>query len=350
MTTEKGEAQSVTISGIQEEVPGVKTFHMTFPEGRTPVYKAGQFITLAFTHHGKEERRSFSLSSTPGFDEQLSFTVKRIDNGAYSRLLADRSKPGDQLRILGPSGFFTLPPDIASYQQVFFFAAGIGITPILPLIKTLLYQFRDISIVLVYSNRNQAETVFFEVLTRLASQYMQQLKVVYLFSNAYDLSRARLNKMLVKALLEENRCTTTDKMLFFTCGPYAYMRMVIYALEEYGANRKQIRKEHFDSIEKPAMLPEPPDREPHVVRIVTATGKYNITVHYPQTILQAAKQEGLSLPYSCEAGRCGSCAAICTSGQVWHSYNEVLTDTELRHGSILTCTGYPVGGDAEILI
>ncbi|MBS1562920.1 MAG: 2Fe-2S iron-sulfur cluster binding domain-containing protein, partial [Bacteroidetes bacterium] len=57
---------------------------------------------------------------------------------------------------------------------------------------------------------------------------------------------------------------------------------------------------------------------------------------------------GIALPYSCEAGRCGSCAATCTKGKVWMSYNEVLLDEELAKGRILTCTGYPVGGDIEL--
>ena len=59
-------------------------------------------------------------------------------------------------------------------------------------------------------------------------------------------------------------------------------------------------------------------------------------------------RHNIALPYSCEAGRCGSCALRCTKGKVWHSYNEVLMDMDLRHGSILTCTGYAVGGDITI--
>ena len=69
---------------------------------------------------------------------------------------------------------------------------------------------------------------------------------------------------------------------------------------------------------------------------------------YPQTILQAAKQAGIELPYSCETGRCGTCAAICTKGHVWMKYNEVLTEEDLRNKRVLTCTGYPVYGNVEL--
>ena len=70
---------------------------------------------------------------------------------------------------------------------------------------------------------------------------------------------------------------------------------------------------------------------------------------YPVTILQAAKQKGIMLPYSCEAGKCGTCVATCLQGNVWHAYNEVLLDRELEKGRILTCTGYPYGNEDVVL-
>ena len=77
---------------------------------------------------------------------------------------------------------------------------------------------------------------------------------------------------------------------------------------------------------------------------------HKIRAEYPFSILQSARKAGLSLPYSCDAGRCGNCLAKCTSGKVWMSYNEVLTDRELAEGYILTCTGHAVEGDVTIVI
>lgn len=71
-------------------------------------------------------------------------------------------------------------------------------------------------------------------------------------------------------------------------------------------------------------------------------------VKYPDTILAAAKARSIELPYSCEAGRCGSCIAACTQGKVWMRYNEVLTDSEVAKGRVLTCQSFPVGGDVDI--
>ena len=339
--------RQVTITGITEQVPGVKTFELAYANGGAIPNRSGQFITLVFTHHGREERRSFSISSSAQAGESLAITVKRIDNGAYSRFLVDRAKVGDVLQTTGVAGLFTLPAD-AWGKQVVFFAAGIGITPVFSLIKELLAGTNDTTVALVYSNRNKSEAVFFAELDALRSQHRSRLTIEYLYSDAQDLARARLNKALVRTLLNEYAPGDRSNMLFYICGPYEYMRMVIYALEENGIKEEQIRREHFNMNARPAIVAEPPDKAPHNITFVHNGAEQTITVQYPETILKAAMRHNIALPYSCEAGRCGSCALRCTKGKVWHSYNEVLMDMDLRHGSILTCTGYAVGGDITI--
>src|SRR6185295_2857853 len=107
-------------------------------------------------------------------------------------------------------------------------------------------------------------------------------------------------------------------------------------------------KENFSSFPR-ISLPEPPDREPHKVTIRIAQDTFTVDVQFPNSILKAAREKGIELPYSCEAGRCSSCVATCVSGQIWMAYNEVLTDRDVEKGRILTCQGFPIGGDAEII-
>lgn len=339
--------KSVVVTAIDGNVPGVKTFALTYADGRLIPYRSGQFITLVFTHHGKEERRSFSISSSAAAGEPLAITVKRIDNGAYSRYLTDKVMPGDVLTTTGVAGLFTLP-GVEVPERVLFFAAGIGITPVFSLIKEALATTLKTKVVLVYSNRSRADTAFAEELDSLTSSSDGRFVIVYLYSDAPNLERARLNKALVRTLLNEYAQQERDKTLFYICGPYDYMRMVIYALEENGVKDEQIRRENFNMNAKSTVVAEPPDKEPHNITFLHNGVATTITVQYPETILKAAKRNNIPLPYSCEVGRCGSCALLCTKGKVWHSYNEVLMDMDLRHGSILTCTGYAVGGDVTI--
>jgi ferredoxin-NADP reductase len=340
--------QTVIITTIREETPGVKTFLLTYEDGSAIPYIAGQFITFVFTHHTREERRSFSISASPELNEPLSFTVKRIDNGAYSRLLIDRAKVGDKLYTTGAGGLFLLPKNDENYEQVFFFAAGIGITPVMSMIKTLLLTQPGKQVVLIYSNRAKEEVVFYNELNELREQFPGRFAVEFLYSTSFNLARARLSKQLLPVLLNEYGRAPKEKILYYICGPFAYMRMAILTLEELGIEDEQIKKENFNTNDRAIKKAEPADKEKHEVTLKFNGVEYAFPVQYPETILQAAKKQGLALPYSCEVGRCGSCAAICTRGKVWLSYNEVLMDMDLKHGSILTCVGHPVDGDVTI--
>jgi ferredoxin-NADP reductase len=336
------------IAGIKEETPGVKTFILQ-PLGNTLSYISGQFLTFVFNHHHMEGRRSFSISTSSVLNEPLSITLKRIENGAYSRLLIDRATIGDILYTTGAAGLFTLPADIAIRKQLFFLAAGIGITPIFSLLKTALHSCQHLQIVLIYSNRNREETVFYDELLALQLQYADRLKIEFLFSNVFNLARARLSKWLLPTLIDEYAVIPKHDILYYICGPFAYMRMAIISLEEQGVPAENIRKENFDSVTQvPHVLP--PDAECHQVSLFINGMQYQLSVQYPQSIVQAAKKLAIPIPYSCETGRCGSCVAVCTQGHVWMSYNEVLTGADLVTGKVLTCTGYPVGGDIVLVI
>lgn len=309
-------------------------------------YKAGQYLTFAFENNGVEIRRSYSLASSPVLNEPLAISFKRIPNGAVSRPLFDQAKPGDALLTTGAAGFFILPEPVVPGQQLFFLAAGSGIVPVYSLIKTVLHVYKDVPIVLIYSNRSERETIFYSELKAL-QQTHANLRVEFLFSLSPDLARARLNQWLLQSFLQQYSIAPGSDALFYLCGPFAYMRMIEIELLTMGFTASQIRKEQFNTV-RPAIKLLPPDTEPHEVTIKIGGETHRITVQYPQTILEAAKKHGINLPYSCEVGKCGSCAAKCIAGDVWMSYNEVLLNDEIRKGLVLTCSGYPVNGDVVV--
>lgn len=343
---ETGQFQKVVITDIKEEAPGVKAFVLQ-PE-RELTYKAGQFLTFVFEDEHGEERRSYSLSSSPAVSEPLTITVKRVENGKYSRPIIDHMQVGAALLSTGAAGQFTLPENIERYRQVFFFAAGIGITPIFSLIKTLLYKHPSIEVILIYSNSSIEKTVYYEDLLQLHRMFPKQLRLEFLISSSRNLSRARLSKWLMPQLLEMYTKARREEQLFYTCGPFAYMRMVTIALEELKYAREQVKKEIFDTT-RPVPKMEPPDKDPHKVLLRLKDREVDLDVQFPQTILQAARDAGVALPFSCETGRCGSCLMTCVKGRAWMSYNEVLTDKEIEEGKVLTCVAYPIGGDVELI-
>ncbi|MGZ5190273.1 MAG: flavin reductase family protein [Flavisolibacter sp.] len=338
--------QKLVIKNIREELSDFKTFE--FEDG--PEIKAGQYLTFVHKTLHEEIRRSYSITSAPLLHEPLTIGVKRIDNGVFSRLLTDLVKQGDILYTTGAGGFFTLPENIASCKQMFFFAAGSGITPIYSLIKTCLNLHPDVNVVLIYSNASPAQTIFYEQLQKLEYEFPKTFRLHFLFSINPELTKARLNKELLIELVKEYAVIEKEEILFYICGPEAYLRMCTYALQEEHVPKENIRRENFN-LDK--LLPAktlPSDQDSHQLTVYYEGMEYSFIVGYPDTILKAAKKNGVILPYSCETGRCGSCVAKCISGKVWLSYNEVLTDKELANGLTLTCVGHPVGGDVVLKV
>jgi ferredoxin-NADP reductase len=342
----QGEYQTIIISEVREVVRGFKTF--VFEEGHGIRWKAGQYLTLVRQEGGEEIRRSYSIIASPELGEPLGIGVKRVENGVFSRRLVDEARPGDRLLTTGTGGLFTLPGNLSEYSQVFFFAAGSGITPVFSLLKTLLHAHASTRAVLVFSNPSPQKTIFYEELKQLEQQFPERFRPIFLFSDSPNLRYARLYREHLLELVQEHDALPPAQSLFYVCGPEAYMRMCIYTLQEHGVPPENIKRENFIIPNTKPPKAEPPDKNTYTITVRSQGSEYQFTSAYPDTILSAAKKQGITLPYSCEAGRCGNCAARCLQGNVWMSYNEVLTPRDLQSGLVLTCTGYPVEGDVEL--
>ena len=332
------------VAHVREEIPGFKTIAF---EPNDIAYKPGQYLTFVHKTTHDEIRRSYSITSTPVLNEPLAIGVKRIPNGAFSRLLVDRIKAGDALVTTGAAGFFTLPDEIERYDTLFFFAAGSGITPIYSLLKTALHLHPRLSVVLVYSSHSKQHCIFYNALVELQLQFSDRFQIEFLFSDNPVLANAHLHPELLIQFLKTYTQTTLDNTLHFICGPTNYMRMCWYVLQNEGVPAANLRKESFNS-DRIVTKALPPDVLSHNVVIHQGVSTHQVGAQYPDTILKAAKKAGVALPFSCEVGRCGSCAAKCVEGKVWMSYSEVLTEKELAEGLVLTCVGYPVGGDVVL--
>jgi ring-1,2-phenylacetyl-CoA epoxidase subunit PaaE len=334
-----------TIKDIIQETPEVRSFVLS--PNKAFSYKAGQFLTLVKGEGKDEIRRSFSFSSHPS-DQYAKITLKRIANGEISRWLFDHAKVGDSLKAIEASGFFTYPDEPQAYDSIVFLAAGTGITPILSLIREALVRNDNLKLYLIYSNRSAQQTAFLEQIQQLELLNPGRLKVHFYFSNNMDLNRARLSRLALEDFLTKNMIIPT-RTLFYLCGPHVYMQNISITLLTEGVPDNNIRREIFFNPE-PSVANIPPDQEMHTVTVKYEGKVHTLHVQFPKSILKTAKDQGIMLPYSCEAGRCGTCAATCTKGEVWMLRNEVLLDKEIAKGRVLTCTGFAIGGDAHLEI
>ncbi|WP_080053795.1 2Fe-2S iron-sulfur cluster-binding protein [Spirosoma aerolatum] len=330
---------------IISETDDTRSYILESVDGRSVDYQPGQFLTLLLTHRDRgtnthEVRRSYSLSSIPG--EPLQLTIKRVENGEISRYLHDTLRVGDALTSLHPAGRFTL--DANQRGDLVLIGAGSGITPLFALLKQALYNEPGRRVTLLYSNSTERRIIFNEALAGLQQTFPERFRIFHLLSNPTDNwegLRGRLNNVMLERLLPTLLGgSNPDTLRFYICGPGDYMRMVQFTLIFSGFQLSQIRRENF-LVEPVVIAPPPIVAEDRTVLLRFHGREIEIQVPAYKSILQAALDEGVMLPYSCRGGRCSTCAAHCLSGRVHMTINDVLTDHDLADGWVLTCTGYP---------
>ncbi len=336
------------IVSVRTETEVAKTYELEEVNGQQPSFLPGQFLTFIIRTEKQELRRSYSIVSLPG--EPLRITVKKVVNGLISRYILQHWHTGDVVTALPPAGRFTVFPQRAVPRDIFCFAAGSGIIPILPQLRFLLPEEPQSNFRLIYSNHNEADALFLQEIGTLQTTY-PHFTVNYLFSDPVRRhhEQGHLSNLSAETLVNRELKHRREDAVFLICGPFSYMRMLIFTLGLMHIPRENIRKENYlPEVMRSGTAQEPvyPDRK---VLIGIGDEERNIDVHSGETILRAALRQGLQPPYSCEGGVCGLCAARCVHGKVHMSINEVLTGQELTEGWVLTCTGFPAEDGTYIL-
>ncbi|WP_345954071.1 ferredoxin--NADP reductase [Mucilaginibacter sp. PAMB04168] len=329
------------VETIKRETADTLTFYLREVSGHRVLYKAGQFITLVINHHGEEIRRSYSLSSSPD-EDMLAVTIKRIPNGEITRYLHTYAKVGDIWNVVPPAGRFNLPEALTIKPYVYF-AAGSGISPVYAHIKYLLKHHTNCRIFLFYSNLSWQSVIFKDDLEQLSKQHPEQLTITHLVSE----EGKRLNNIVAEQLVRKYIPNDFATAKYYLCGPYTYMRMVRLTLLYMHIAAEYIHKENF-VLETVPQSTAVNNFVPRKLRIHFHNEWHDLMAGENQTILQAALQNQLHLPYSCGSGVCAACAVKCKSGKVTIVKNEVLTDAEIKQGWVLTCTGYAASDDVVL--
>ncbi|WP_342086982.1 ferredoxin--NADP reductase [Dyadobacter sp. OTU695] len=339
---------SLKLREIIRETDDAKTFVFETTDGSKFNYRAGQFLTFLIDMHGHEVRRSYSMSSAPGVDAFPAITVKRVPNGEISRLWIDHVRVGDIFKALAPSGRFVLEKEENGARDIVLIGAGSGITPLFSLLKQTLTQETESHVTLIYASRNVRNTLFWQHITEWHARFPERLNVIHIHSQPTDDwngIRGRINNTRLEQLIGKSIRFSRQNARFFICGPFDLMRSTEITLHFMGFSGAQIRKENFVITSPP---PPPPVSNPHRIMLHFRGAAYGLLVPAHSTVLDAALAEGIQLPYSCKGGRCSSCAAVCTSGKVHMSVNEVLTDRDRAEGWILTCSSYVDSDDVTI--
>ncbi len=227
-------------------------------------YRAGQFVTLFLDVAGEELRRSYSLASSPDYDDDFKISVKLVPGGKGSTHLLRNVKVGDKLWVTPPAGFFVLPTGATSGSHTpghapssdhavthfSFYAAGSGITPVISLIKSALKRSSQNRCVLFYQNRSEANVIFKNELAALAREFSGRFHVEHVISKAGSSWRGmsgRLTSTMIRQVLQEQKLSGGDTY-HYVCGPDGFMSTVLATLQnDLHVNKDKIIKESFAS-------------------------------------------------------------------------------------------------------
>jgi 3-ketosteroid 9alpha-monooxygenase subunit B len=314
--------QRATVTRIIKETADTRTFVLD-PHEKPFSYRAGQFCTFHVTVDGEELYRSYSMSSAPETDSELMTTVKRVAGGKVSNWMVDNVVEGDELTMTRAAGTFVLSP---TSSPLLAFAGGSGVTPILSLAKSALAT-TDRAVRILCADRDRASVIFETVIDELVERYPDRLSV----DRHIDVEHGLLVPDAVTKFVGGD--TNAE---CYVCGPEGFMAVVRSALPE-GA---RVLVEDFDAS-PPVKAAATEVVAGGTVTIHLERKKVSVPQVAGETLLETARRAGLSPPFSCEAGNCGTCMALLTEGSATMRTNDVLEEDELADGYILTCQAVP---------
>ncbi len=342
------------VKEIVSETSDAATIYFWHPLSEQIKYKAGQFITLIVpADNGKKVRRSYSMSTSPSTDTSVGITIKRVENGLVSNYLLDRVKVGDFLEVIEPMGHFLFDPNADNNpKKIVLIGAGSGITPLISIAKTVLKNSSDTQVFLLYGNRNEESIIFKKELENLENSNAGRFHVKHILSQAKDTwvgEKGRINQASAVYLLKTLGVDFKTEA-FYMCGPAEMMEELQKVYDLFEVPKSRIHKENFHS----AMLDN--DDEPdeslktRKVKVIYDGSEHEFSVEPHQTILEAALDLDIDLPYSCQAGMCTACMGKCKTGKVKMDEDDGLTETEIKNGFLLTCVAHPLTDDVVIEI
>jgi len=342
---------SLTVRDVHRETRDAIAVEFDVPEElrREFAFTQGQYLTLRASVEGAQERRSYSICSSP-VGGRLRVAIKRVDDGLFSAWAHEKLQRGMHLDVAPPEGRFFLPLDPKQRRHYLAFAAGSGITPVLSLVETTLAIEPHSRFTLVYGNRSSSSTMFREELLRLKDRYLDRFALIFVTSREkqeIDLFNGRIDRERAHELLR-GWIDLDEIDAVFLCGPESMMESVTAALDERGFDRSRVVVERFTTDRSTRSRPQrkestsKSDELCHVSVQIDGTLRSFDVHNGRESILDAGLRSGIDLPYSCKSGICSSCRAQLVGGEVDMDVHFALEDYEVRAGVVLMCQSHPV--------
>ena len=333
------------------ETPDTVSLGFGVPQDLRHVFRhqPGQFVSLALDVDGESFERSYSISSLPDLHPWLRITVKRVSGGRVSHWLVEHALEGALIELAAPRGRFFDPPTAPLHAVLL--GAGSGIAPLVPIAKHLSSAGTH-RVSLICGQRTEADLILRDELEALSGQ--QDCRVSLRLSRpepGWTGGRGRVDDGYIARHLPGWR-EARMPLVFYLCGPEAFMREADDALRACGVAAATIRRESF------ALTPEEETGEPGIavlaaeadeagdcneVRACVNGEEFEACPEPGESLLASLLRVGASVPYSCQEGTCASCIARLKVGAVElrRGALQILPQQDVDKGLILACLSHP---------
>ena len=341
------------IAEITRESSTVRSLRLLPTDGAgTIASRAGQHLPIRVTLQGAIAPlvRTYTLSSAPS-DDAYRISVKR--EGLVSRYLHTLTV-GDIIEARAPAGAFTIDAD--ERRPAVLIAAGIGITPILAMLRHLVHEGvrtrRMRPTTLFYAARSKADRAFEAEVAALHAASINAFRIVRALSdvtgaNSQEYEARRVDIDLLRANLAFDDCD------FYLCGPGGFMQAIHDGLRELDVPDERIHAEAFGPASLRRRLE--PGAMPALLPSAAAT---SVPVRFEDSgsdttwspgsgsLLDLAEAQGLAPAFGCRAGSCGTCRTRIMEGAV--TYTEPPT-AGVAADEALICCAVPAAGTVNVL-
>ena len=224
---------------IRQETPTIRSFRLDL-DGREIGFIAGQWVDFFVTMEGAEAVGGYSITSSPAEQTTISLAVKHDGSDhPVTNWLHEDARVGDEVEVsLG--GDFFYDPDEA--ESVVLIAGGIGLTPLMSIVRSAHEIATETRLTLVYSASTPDELLFKDELDSIAAANPRiecAFTVTQPTPSTWNGHTGRIDADLL-------RTESIDlDALFFVCGPPSMIRAMVAMLRDLGIPRPRIRYEQW---------------------------------------------------------------------------------------------------------
>ncbi|WP_420583580.1 pyridoxamine 5'-phosphate oxidase family protein [Ruegeria sp.] len=344
------------VGAVQDESETIRSFtFQPVEDAPLPSFEAGQFLTLRVRPEDDQPlTRTYTVSSAPN-EAGYRISVKREAAGAVSTHLHDRLSVGDLVEVKPPKGQFFLDP--TQTRPAVLFAGGVGITPMISMVRHVLSEQGRSGYTRPLTVFHAAQTVgqraFHDDLRQAEHVTDGAVQYVSVISQPEENLRAgqdydaggHITVDLIRKVLP------LDDYDFYLCGPPPFMQAVYDMLGELGVQDSRIFAESFG----PAALRRRAEggstkAQPEAEAATVSFGRGGKQVEWFKggpTLLEAAEAQGLSPPFSCRSGSCGSCRTRKIAGQITY---RTPPGAEHSEDEVLICCAVPAEGSDKVVL